>query len=206
MMKKKRERRFPLLIYQRWSNMLYLPSLLIVILSGISWWIARQSQVYRGQAWALLVIGIIGLAIFVYARLIRYTAYVQCTPNFIKIRTPLAPVVVSYARLLQVHPHEFHEQLASQRLNRSQRRLLEPFLRNTALVLDLKEYPLQKKTLRLWLNDFMFVANAKGLVLLVEDWQALSDQISARFERWLTPRQQQQQRIQNVLRRRYPYS
>ncbi len=205
-MKEKRGKRFPLLVYQRWSNMLYLPSLLIVILSGISWWMARQSPVYREQAWALLIIGMIGLAIFVYARLVRYTAYVQCTPDFIKIRTPLAPIVVSYARLLQVHPDQFHEQVPSQRLNRSHRRLLEPFLSDMALVLELKEYPMGKKTLRLWLSEFMFAANAKGLVLLVEDWTALSEQISACFERWVTPRRLQQQRIKSVLRRRNPYS
>jgi len=206
MMKKKRAKRFPLLIYQRWSKMLYLPSLLIAVVSGISWWVTRQVESLQRHAWALLIIGAIGLVIFLYALLVRYTAYVQCTPKFIKIRTPLMSIVVSYARILQVHPDEFYEQFPTNELSHSHRRLVEPFLWNKALVLELKEFPMKETMLRLWLHQLMFATDAKGLVLVVEDWKTLSRQIGVFFDRWMTPRQIQRKRIQSVLKRRNPYS
>jgi len=205
-MKRKKTKRFPLLIYRRWSKMLYLPSLLIAIVSGVSWWFARQSESLQDHAWFMLAIGAVGLLIFLYALWVRRAAYVQCTPNLIKIRTPFMPVVVSYARLLQVHPDEFYEQFPAEKQSRSHRRLVEPYQRNKAVVLELKDFPMKEKTLRLWLSRFMFATDTKGLVLLVEDWQTLSRQIDAFFDLWMTPHKLQQQRIQRFLRRQNLYS
>lgn len=188
--KQTRGDRFPLLVYQRWGKMLRTPSLLIAIASFVTWWFIPPDEGLDGVAWALLAIGAIGLIIFFYALLARRAAYVQCTSQYLKIRTPLMPVAISYARILQVRPNDFNQQFSRGDLKSSQRRLVEPFFGKTVLVMELKAFPMKERSLRLWLNRFMFATNVTGFVLLVEDWMALSRQISMHLDQWVARRQQ----------------
>ncbi len=186
--------RFPLLIYRRWGKMLRTPSLLIAIVSFVVWWFIPPDEGLDGIAWVLLATGTVGLLIFFYALLARRAAYVQCTPKYLKIRTPLMPIAVSYARILQARPNEFHQQFAVDELSRSQRRLVAPFTGQTVLVVELNAFPMKERTLRLWLNRFMFATNVTGFVLLVEDWMTLSRQIGIYLDRWVARRQQKTKR------------
>lgn len=181
--------RFPLLIYRRWAKMLRLPSLLIAIASGLVWWVAPDHPMLAGRGWAFIVIGGVGALIFFYSLLARQAAYVQCLPNYVKIRTPFLPVAISYRRILQVRPIEFHSQLPLTDMKRTQRRLLYPFLGRTVVLLELQGFPVSERRLRTWLPWFMFATEATGFTLVVEDWMALSQQISVFSDRWIARRQ-----------------
>lgn len=180
--------RFPLLIYLRWARMLRLPSLLIAITAGVGWWFEPDHPLLAGRGWVLFAIGGIGAVIFLYSLWVRRTAYVQCFPRYVKIRTPFLSVVVSYKRVLKVRPIEFHSQLPVADMKATRRRLLQPFLTNTVILLELKGFPLTERWLRLWIPQFMLAREVTGFVLVVEDWMALSRQISTFTDRWVSER------------------
>jgi hypothetical protein len=185
-------RKFPLLIYRRWARMLRLPSLLIAIASGIAWWFAPTQAELAENDWAFTVIGLVGALIFCYSLLARQVAYVQCLPNYVRIRTPFLSVALSYRRVLQVRPIEFHTQLPMRDMKRGQRRLLKPFLGRTVILLELRGFPVSERRLRLGLPWHMFAREATGFVLVVEDWMALSQQIGVFSDRWMMRRQARQ--------------
>jgi hypothetical protein len=169
--------------------MLRLPSLLIVIASGVIWWFTQENSQLSGRAWLFLVIGVVGALVFLYSVLARRATYVQCLPDYVKIRTPFLTVVVSYKRILQVRPIEFHTQLSISDIKRTRRRLVEPFLGYTVILLELQGFPVNERQLRIWLPWFMFASEVVGFVLVVEDWMALSRQISVFSDQWIARRQ-----------------
>ena len=130
--------KFPLLIYRRWAKMLRLPSLLISIVSAVGWYFAPQDgqSILSGKAWLLLVVSGAGALIFLYSLRAHRAAYVQCLPAYVKIQTPFFGVAVSYKRIRQVRPVEYHTELPLSSMKNTQRRLLEPFLGRTVILLD----------------------------------------------------------------------
>jgi hypothetical protein len=192
--------KFPLLIYRRWARTLRLPALLIAVACGIIWWYAPTSDEMVEYDWMFIVIGVIGALIFLYSLLARQAAYVQCLPNYVKIRTPFMSVVISYKRVSQVRPTELHLQFPPANMKRSQLRLLRPFLGRTAVLLELSGFPIGERRLRGWFPWFMFAAEVTGFVLLVEDWMALSRQINVYTDRWVTRRQERHRRQSDLWR------
>ena len=184
--------KFPLLIYQHWSKMLRLPGLLIAIASGVMWWFAPDSPMLTNHAWIFIVIGSIGALIFFYSLLALKAAHVQCLPNYLKIRTPFFAVTISYKRVLQIRPIEFHSQISLANVRRTQRRLLNPFLARTVILLELKGFPVSERRLRAWLPSFMFSSEVTGFILVVEDWMALSRQIGVYSDHWTASRRARQ--------------
>ena len=184
--------KFPLLIYRHWSKMLRLPSMLIAIACGVMWWFAPDSPMLASRAWLFIVIGSIGALIYFYSLLAWKAAHIQCLPNYLKIRTPLLAVTISYKRVMQVRPIEFHSQLSLVDVRRTRRRLLYPFLDRTVILLGLNGFPVSERRLRTWLPSFMFASDVTGFVLVVEDWMALSRQISVYSDRWVASRRARQ--------------
>jgi hypothetical protein len=191
--------KFPLLIYRRWAKMLRIPGFLIAIASGAVWWFAPEHPILTDHDWALVVLGVIGALIFLYSILARQHAYVQCFPNYLKIRTPFLSVVISYKRILQVRPVDYHSQIHVSALKSTQRRLLHPFLGKTVVLLELSHFPVGERRLRTWVPWFMFASETTGFVLVVEDWMKLSRQISTFSDRWITRRQAHQRRSMGPL-------
>jgi hypothetical protein len=189
--KDKKGTKFPLLIYRRWAKMLRLPSLLIGVVSAVAWYFAREEgqSLLSGQAWVLLLASGVGALIFFYSLRAHRTAYVQCFPAYVKIQTPLFAVAVAYKRIRQVRPVEYHTELPLSNMKQSQRRLLEPFLGRTVVLLDLARLPMTERKLRLWLPWFMFAQKTTGFLLVVEDWMALSREIGVFTDRWVARRQ-----------------
>jgi len=184
--------KFPLLIYRRWAKMLRLPGLLIAIASGVTWWFSPQHPLLEEYAWVFIIIGVVGALVFLYSILAHRAAYIQCFPNYIRVRTPFSSFAISYGRVLQVRPIEFYTQLPIGKMKRTQTRLLEPYLGHTAILLELNGFPTSERRLRTWLPWFMFASDVTGFLLVVQDWMALSRQISVFSDAWVARRQARQ--------------
>jgi hypothetical protein len=193
--------KFPLLVYRRWSKMLRLPSLLIVIASALAWWFAPNHPWVAHRSWGFFVIACVGAVIFLYSLLARQAAYVQCQPNYVQISTPFLPLAVSYQRIVQIRPVELHSQLSLAKMKSPQRRLLEPFLPRTVLLLEVKRFPMSERRLRAWLPWYMFAKDVTGFVLTVDDWMALSRQISVFSDRSIARRQERERRPASLMER-----
>ena len=193
-------KKFPLLIYRRWAKMLRVPSLLVIVASAAAWWYAPQNELVENTEWLFLVIAAVTGVIFIYSLLAGRSAYVQCLPDYLRVRTPFLSVAISYQRILQVRPITFRSQLDLAKMKSPRRRMVQPFLGYTALLLELRGFPVSERRLRTWLPWFMFATEVTGLVLVIEDWMALSRQITTFSDRAIA-RRQERQRPQIGLRR-----
>ena len=62
----------------------------------------------------------------------------------------------------------------------ARRRLYQHLWAKTAVVVDLKGYPVAKWWLKLWFSPYLLHPKEQGLVLLVDEWMALVRQIEIR--------------------------
>jgi hypothetical protein len=119
-------------------------------------------------------------------------AYVQPRHYHIRLVTLLAHQRL-YRRLISTHPADFAQAFPPKDASWAQRRLFEPFYGMTVVVLELSAFPLPPALLRLFLAPQMFYRRAKGIVLLVPDWMALSTELDSLVGAW-----QQEQKRRNM--------
>jgi hypothetical protein len=190
-LKKKRRpaSRFPLLVYRRLFRMWFWPSMLLLVVAILL--LVFDPLLLGRWRWAFLPLIFVTGLLTVYALLARI-AYVQAHPKALRIRTPLLPLVISYGRLNTVRPTPFKAQYPPNRLSWSQRQLAEKLYGRTCLLVELTGYPVSRHLLSLLLGRFLLAIDSIGLVLLVEDWLQLSNEIEGARAEWVirrTPRQ-----------------
>jgi hypothetical protein len=111
--------------------------------------------------------------------IIRRMAYVQARSDHLRVVTPFLVVKISYRRLLRSYPSQVSQLFAGAKVKRSVRSLMEGFEGKTALVLELKGYPLSRSVLKFFLGEAMLNPAGDGLVVLVPDWMDLSTEITS---------------------------
>jgi hypothetical protein len=173
-------RRHPLLVYQRLYAAWRSPALLIALLCGLLWWLAPPPL--DGLLFQVLLpaAGVVALLLYVYALAAPRLTYVECRPTHLLLSTPLYRLAVSYARIRTTRPVLF----SLEGVRGSRRWLAAPFAGQTALAVDLRAYPVSRRFLRLWLNEFVVPDDLLGLLLLTPDWMALSRDIEVARTHW----------------------
>jgi hypothetical protein len=187
--------KFPLLIYQRYHQVQRGRSLMWLI-AGIV--LAMVSALFGllgpnlvgGDVWLLfwagMVIAAFGLVRFLFTLVLSRIPYVQCTPRTVKIQTPFMPVVFSYKRIENTRPNNIHDVFPPQKQKGERKKMLETLWGETAVVVDLKGYPVSKSLLRTVLGPYLLTPKGTGFVFLVKDWMALSRQLADYQEQWRT--------------------
>jgi extradiol dioxygenase family protein len=179
--------RFPLLLYRRLIARFRTPTFLLAVLQLGLWypvsigWLAWPRP--PADAW-LLAGGAVSLAVYLIVLVTPYFAYVQARRDHLRIQTPLYRLKISYRRIHNTRPVDVGRMFPPSSLRAGERRLLAPFFGKTALGLDLHALPLSRLALRLYFSRFLFAPDQPGLVLLVNDWMALSRQVSTVGEQW----------------------
>lgn len=179
-----KSKRHPLLIYHRLFGAWRMPALLIALGCGALAWLAPaplNTPVLR-----LALVAACGVAgfLFVYAAIGPRLSYVQCRPNHLLVSTPLYKLAVSYRRIHTTRPVRF----VPTDVRWSRQWLVQPYRGGTVLAVDLNGYPVSKRFLRLWLNEFVLPADLQGLLLVTPDWMALSLDIESHRTSWKTHR------------------
>ncbi len=183
-----------LLVYQRFMDRLWGPGLALGLVLAATWWQASLGRVPRLQppldGWAL-VAALVTLAFTGFALLARKMSYVQARPNLLRLVTPFLRLNISYRRIRSVSASEFHKLYPPKTAGWGEKRFLAPFYGSTAVVVDLFDYPLPPRLLRLFLPSQVFAPNPPGLVILVADWMTLSTEIDTRRAEWLATQKPQ---------------
>lgn len=196
--------RHPLLLYKRvmdrlWRYTLVLGLLLFAIWFW-TWWFG--SSVIQGQQDLWLLLGaVVVLGFTLFAFFARRMAYVQPRRDHIRLVTPFLRTNISYRRLISTHPADFNQIFPPKDASWAQHRLLEPFYGMTVVILELSNFPLPPALLRLFLAPQMFYRRAKGLVLLVPDWMALSTELDSFVGAWQQEAKNRQMAPPGALRR-----
>lgn len=177
-------RKHPLIIYHRLYHAWRLPALLIAAGSGAMTYLAPpplNTLVVQLALWGVFVLS--GL-LFIYTLLGPRLAYVQCRPNYLLISTPLYRLSVSYRRINTTRPVRF----APEGVRASRQWLVQPYRGLTALAVDLNSFPVSRRFLRAWLNEFLLPPELHGLLLVVPQWMALSQELESFRAAWKTHR------------------
>ncbi len=178
-MAKKRGKRFPLLIYaplgQRWSRLG-----LVLALISLAFWIVWPF-IFAPTPWRHLAFFpvLAGGILFAYGYAARKMAFVQCSAGAIRIQTPIYPLVMSYRRIEGTRPVQTSKLFDIGTEKQARRIWPSRFWGMTAIVVQVKQYPVSEQWLRLWFDRYLFNPEDSGLVLLVEDWLELSQQLDS---------------------------
>lgn len=174
-------RRYPLLLYRRTIKPFRRLSLLLAILLLALWLLVRDSLVSwppsSGAPW-LLAGGLVSALLWLYSVLGPRLAYAQPRSDHLRLQTPIYRLKISYRRILATRPVNLAKTFGQHGLRGSRLRLLEPFMDRTALGVDLRAYPLRPIVLRLFFHPLFLAPDRTGLILIVDDWMKLSEQLS----------------------------
>lgn len=191
MRRRKKGKRYPLLLYQRvmdrlWGATFVLGSMLIAIW-GWSWFTGIQLLASQNNVW-LFIAGIVLLSFTLFAFFGRKVAYVQAYKDHIRLVTPFLRTNISYRRIRRFYPADFQQLYPPHEASWARRQLLFPLYGKTAVVVELNSYPLHPILLRFFLAPQMFSPKTTGLVFLVPDWMKFSMELDSFRGGWLDSR------------------
>ncbi|HRQ31775.1 MAG TPA: hypothetical protein PLM89_01575 [Anaerolineales bacterium] len=181
-------KKYPLLVYRLMLDRWWPPTLTIGIVMLL---IAYSEYIELGQflPWRWLLpaaVGILGIFVGILFFLFRYLAYAQPYPNHLKIVTPFLRLNISYKRiartavaemrsLFRLKPSGVGAWLDILGLNER----VAPLASKTALVIELKSYPIPRRILEFFLSPYFFKDKTPHLTLLVNDWMQLSNEMES---------------------------
>ena len=189
-------RRYPLIVYRHMLNRWW-PAMIAIGLGMFALAYSEYIQPlgpflpWRWQFCA--AIGGMAILIGIFFWVIRFFAYVQPYPNYLKLVTPFMRINISYKRIRKTTTTEMRSLFPYKSMSFWVKEIFSPLATKTALVVELTSYPISPTVLRLFLYRLFFKDKTPHLVLLVKDWMAFSSELeSMRSGVDLTPTQQRQ--------------
>lgn len=181
--------RFPLLIYQAPSRKRLTQSVWLLILGVVLWGYVSFTPNPKLSLYGTLGLVCAGIGLFnaLYA-LMALGAHIHCRPKYFSIRGPLYTVNFSYSRVDTIRPVQFNSLFPPEAQKAHARRDFARLWAKTAIVVDLKSYPISAQWLRFWFGPYLLLPKANGLVLVTEDWMALSRQLETGRAAWIERR------------------
>jgi hypothetical protein len=130
--------------------------------------------------WQLFTgIGILSILVGIFFLFIRQIAYIQPFPAYIKLVTPFMRLNISYKRLHKTTTTEMRQLFYPKSMSGWVRDIFQPLAGQTAIILELKSFPISPLILRIFLSRFFFKDKTPHLVILVKDWMQLSSEIDS---------------------------
>ena len=86
---------------------------------------------------------------------------------------------ISYKRIQKTTPAEMRQLFPPQSMSSWMRDIFSPLASQTALVIELKGYPISPMILRMFLSRFFFKDKTPHLVILVQDWMRFSSELDS---------------------------
>jgi hypothetical protein len=174
--------KYPLIVYRHMVSRWWTPMIAI----GLGMFALAYSEYIDpiGQflpwRWQLFA-GIGGLAILtgLFFWAIRYLAYVQPLANHLKLVTPFLRINISYKRIHKTTATEMRYLFSYKSMSGWVRDIFSPLATQTAVVIELKGYPISPVLLRLFLSRFFFKDKTPHLVILVKDWMRFSAELES---------------------------
>jgi len=179
---------FNLLIYRALAKRWLGPSLWLIP-GGIVLWGAAAYGTFLDKRYAglTLLVTLVGILLTTYNLLARRAA-VRCHSKYFTVQTPIYPAAFSYRRVASIRPIEFNALFPAEKEKEARRQLYRGLWGKTAVAVDLKSYPVPLWWLRLWFSPYLLNPKDKGLLLLVDDWMALTRQLEIGRSKLVTTR------------------
>lgn len=177
-------RKFPLIVYQHLLNRWWTPMFAIGFVMFALAYGEYTHPIYKFVPWRWQLfagLGLLAVLIGIFFLVIRQLAYIQAFPDYIKLVTPFMRVNISYKRLHKTTATEMRHLFPSKNLRgwALERDIFAPLASQTAVILELKSYPISPVLLRMFLSRFFFKDKTPHFVILVKDWMGLSSEIDS---------------------------
>ena len=186
-------RRYHLVIYSHMVNRWWPATLtLSLALFGLAWGISRLPDGESHSNLVTIITGLGGVALIfsVFLLVIRNAAYVQAYPTYLRLVTPFLRLNISYKRFLSTTTSEMRALFPPSSVSNWRRDIIAPLASMTAIVINLKGYPISPVMLRWFLSPFFFKDKTPHFVILVKDWLPFSAELdSMRLARKQSPGQ-----------------
>jgi hypothetical protein len=174
--------KFPLVVYQHLLNRWWTPMIAMGLgMFGIAY---GQYMEPLGPFLPMLwmpsaVIGVLAIIVGVFFLIIRQIAYVQVFPGYLKFVTPFLRLNISYKRIHKTTTVEMRQLFPPKSMSGWMRDIFAPLASQTALVIELKGFPISPVILRMFLSRFFFKDKTPHFVILVKDWMRLSSELDS---------------------------
>ncbi len=175
-------KRYSLLIYEHTLKRWYPATFLLSVALFAFWWFLPIIMPNKGANWVddlafYSSIGALVLSIFFMG--IRKMAYVRPYPDHLRLATPFLRLKISYKRFHKTTTAEMQALFPPSSLSSWLRGQMAPLMTKTAIVVELKSFPLPYPMLRLFLSPFFFKDKTPHLVLLVDKWLRFSSEMES---------------------------
>lgn len=174
--------KYPLIVYRHLVSRWWTPMIAI----GLGMFALAYSEyidpVGRLLPWRWQLFAAVGgLSIFIgiFFWTIRFFAYVQPYPNYLKLVTPFIRINVSYKRIKKTTSTEMRHLFSLKSMSGWVQEIFSPLANNTAVVIELSGYPVSPALLRLFLSRFFFKDKTPHFVILVKDWMRFSAELES---------------------------
>lgn len=176
-------KRYPLLVYtrmlDRWWPALFFLGLALL---ALAWPFYSDLYTRLTAPWrwtALAGLGVVVIFVSLVMLVLRKSAYVQPFGDHFRLVTPFLRMNVSYRRIRRTATANMSALFPPKGMSGLKRDILEPLLKQTAVVIELNAYPIPRSTLRLFLSPFFFKDQTPHLVVLVRDWMGFSTELES---------------------------
>jgi hypothetical protein len=135
--------------------------------------------------WALGGAGGYAVLLSIFLISIAKSAYVQPFPTHLRLITPFLRMDISYRRIRQASSAEMKHLFPIFQYKGWRSRLMRPVAGQTAIVLEMRGWPLPRRILSLFLSPFFFPDETSRLALLVPKWMDFSMEMEGFRSSWL---------------------
>ena len=174
--------KFPLVVYRHLLNRWWTPMFAIGIVMFALAYEQYTHPVYKFVPWRWQLfagIGGLGILIGIFFLIIRQIAYIQPFPGYLKLVTPFMRFNISYKRIHKTTTSEMRQLFPPKSMSGWVKDIFQPLASKTAIVLELKGYPISPFLMRMFLSRFFFKDKTPHLVILVDDWMRLSSEFDS---------------------------
>lgn len=173
-----------------WRFTLVFGLLLLALVAALAWLPSVQSmnpfpQVDKRILWLLGGLGAFAVFLAIFLAAVRKSAYVQPFNNHLLLVTPFLRMNISYRRFIQASSAEMGRLFPLENMKSHKRAFVRPLTKLTAIVLELKGWPLPRWVLELFLSPYFFPDRTTRLALLVPDWIRFSTELESFRGTWL---------------------
>lgn len=175
-------RRYPLLIYEHTVKRWYPKLIMLGLLVFAIWFFLPVIEPNKGIDWVdtvLFYCGVAALVLAIFFMLTRKMAFVRAFPRYLQIATPLFRFNLSYKRIYRTATSEMYAIFPPSSLSSWMREDMARLLRKTAIIIDMKSFPIPRIFLRFFLSPFFFKDRTPHIVILVDKWLNFSSELES---------------------------
>ena len=174
--------KFPLVVYQHLLNRWWTP----MIAMGLGMFGIAYGQYmeplgpFLPMRWMPFVaLGGLAILVGIFFLIIKQVAYVQVFPGYLKFVTPFLRLNISSKRIHKTTTVEMRQLFPPKSMSGWVRDIFAPLASQTAIIVELKSFPISPVILRMFLSRFFFKDKTPHFVILVKDWMRLSSELDS---------------------------